>query len=169
MAQNSEEKFISLKEASELCSYSEPYLRLRAREGKLKAVKIGRNWATTKEWLDEFLQKNLQNQNRRKQQIPKEKEPIQAHKRIGVEHTPTTPLLKTKKGILLSVPIFFLLTLFFLASLFSYILANPQPFFSSFKSTLDPILGSFSSLKKELQLSSLSLEKDLLFSFKEVR
>ncbi|MCX6760284.1 MAG: hypothetical protein NTW46_02995, partial [Candidatus Nealsonbacteria bacterium] len=30
---------------------------LRIRQGKLKAVKLGRNWMTTKEWLDEYLKK----------------------------------------------------------------------------------------------------------------
>ncbi len=44
-------EYISLKDASKLCSYSQDYLSLRARQGKLKAVKVGRNWMTTKEWL----------------------------------------------------------------------------------------------------------------------
>ena len=46
------EKYISLKEASEQCPYSQDYLKLRARQGKLRAVKMGRNWFTTKEWLE---------------------------------------------------------------------------------------------------------------------
>ena len=46
------EKYISLKEASEQCPYSQDYLKLRARQGKLKAVKMGRNWFITKEWLE---------------------------------------------------------------------------------------------------------------------
>ncbi|MCX6790587.1 MAG: hypothetical protein NTV62_00120 [Candidatus Gribaldobacteria bacterium] len=32
-------------------------MRFRIRQGKLKAKKIGRNWLTTKDWLDEYLQK----------------------------------------------------------------------------------------------------------------
>ncbi len=47
-------KYIFLKQAVEYCSYSQDYLKLRARQGKLKAVKIGRDWATTKEWLEEY-------------------------------------------------------------------------------------------------------------------
>jgi len=47
--------YISLREASGCCSHSQDYLKLRARQGKLKAVKIGRNWVTTKEWLSEYL------------------------------------------------------------------------------------------------------------------
>lgn len=45
------EKYLSLKKASEYCPYSQDYLKLRARQGKLKAIKMGRNWFTTKEWL----------------------------------------------------------------------------------------------------------------------
>lgn len=46
------EKYISLKDAAKYCLYSSDYLKLRARQGKLKAVKMGRNWFTTKEWLE---------------------------------------------------------------------------------------------------------------------
>lgn len=46
---------ISLSEAAKLCCYSQEYLSLRARQGKLKSVKTGRNWMTTPEWLKEYL------------------------------------------------------------------------------------------------------------------
>ena len=49
------EDYISLLEASKLCDYSQEYLSLRARQGKLKAVKLGRNWVTTKEWLNKYI------------------------------------------------------------------------------------------------------------------
>ncbi|TSC98025.1 MAG: Fic protein involved in cell division, partial [Parcubacteria group bacterium Greene1014_47] len=53
---NTEEpKYISLQEATQFCNYSQEYLSLRARSGKLRAVKIGRNWVTTKEWLEEYV------------------------------------------------------------------------------------------------------------------
>jgi len=48
-------KYLSLQRASKLSRYSQEYLSLRARQGKLKAVKRGRNWITTKEWLDEYI------------------------------------------------------------------------------------------------------------------
>jgi len=48
-------KYIPLQEATKYCSYSQEYLSLRARQGKLKSIKIGRNWVTTKEWLEEYL------------------------------------------------------------------------------------------------------------------
>jgi len=50
--------YISLQEASTLCPYSQEYLSLRARQKKLKGVKIGRNWATTREWIEEYLVKS---------------------------------------------------------------------------------------------------------------
>jgi len=56
-------QYISLSKASKYCSYSQEYLSLRARQGKLKAIKIGRNWVTKKEWLDEYL-KNFSSNNK---------------------------------------------------------------------------------------------------------
>lgn len=49
-------KYISLQEAAKYSEiYSQGYLSLRARQGKLKAVKLGRNWVTTKEWVSEYV------------------------------------------------------------------------------------------------------------------
>jgi len=49
------QKFISLQEGAKLCGHSQEYLSLRARQGKLKAIKLGRNWVTTEAWLDEYV------------------------------------------------------------------------------------------------------------------
>lgn len=46
------EKYISLRDATKYCPYSSDYLKLRARQGKLRAIKMGRNWFTTREWLE---------------------------------------------------------------------------------------------------------------------
>jgi len=43
------ENFISLAEATKYCSYSQAYLGKLAKEGKLEALKLKRNWVTTKE------------------------------------------------------------------------------------------------------------------------
>jgi hypothetical protein len=51
---NIDKNYISLFEASKLCSYSEPYLRLRARQGKLKSIKLGKKWMTTARWIDQY-------------------------------------------------------------------------------------------------------------------
>ncbi len=50
-----EDQYLSLADAAAQSPYSQEYLSLRARQGKLKAVKQGRNWVTTKAWLDEYL------------------------------------------------------------------------------------------------------------------
>jgi hypothetical protein len=47
--------FIPLKEAARYCEYSQEYLSLLARKGKIAAVKIQRNWMTTKEAIEEYL------------------------------------------------------------------------------------------------------------------
>ncbi len=48
-------EYISLAEATKHCEYSQEYLSLRARQGKLKAKKIGRNWVTKEEWLKQYI------------------------------------------------------------------------------------------------------------------
>ena len=48
MAQEKKENYIPLSEATKYCDYSQAYLNLRVRQGKLKAVKFGRNWMTKK-------------------------------------------------------------------------------------------------------------------------
>lgn len=60
--------YISLKQAAEYCDYSHDYLSLRARQGKLKAVKLAKNWMTKKKWLDKYLKKH---QKKLKQKIIK--------------------------------------------------------------------------------------------------
>lgn len=48
------ENFISLFEATKYCSYSQAYLGKLAKEGKLEAIKIKRNWMTTKEAIERY-------------------------------------------------------------------------------------------------------------------
>ncbi|MBN1646598.1 MAG: Fic family protein [Spirochaetales bacterium] len=47
--------FISLKEAAGLCEYSQEYLSLLARKGKLSALKLGKDWVTTREAIEEYI------------------------------------------------------------------------------------------------------------------
>jgi hypothetical protein len=46
---------ISLKEAAKFCDCTEDALNVNVRRGKLKAMKVGRNWVTTREWVNEYL------------------------------------------------------------------------------------------------------------------
>lgn len=52
-----EQKYISLSEAAKLTDYSQDYISLLCRQEKLKGIKIGRNWVTTKKWLEEYTEK----------------------------------------------------------------------------------------------------------------
>lgn len=52
-----ESQFISLAAAAKMTNYSQDYISLLCRQGKLKAQKLGRNWVTTKEWVYEYIDK----------------------------------------------------------------------------------------------------------------
>lgn len=54
-------KYLSMAEASKLCSYEQEYLSLLARRGELKAEKKGRNWYTKIEWLNEYIERKKPN------------------------------------------------------------------------------------------------------------
>lgn len=50
------EKLISLAEATRYCSYSQEYLGKLAKEGKLEAIKVKRNWMTSKEAILKYIE-----------------------------------------------------------------------------------------------------------------
>ncbi len=52
---NSKQGYISLSEATKYCNYSLEYLSLLARKGKLEAVKLNRNWMTTREAIETYV------------------------------------------------------------------------------------------------------------------
>ena len=47
--------FINLMEAAKYCDYSQEYLSLLARKGRIAAVKINKNWMTTREAIEEYI------------------------------------------------------------------------------------------------------------------
>jgi len=47
-------EYLKLSDATKHCAYSQDYLNLLVRQKKLKAVRAGRSWLTTKAWLDEY-------------------------------------------------------------------------------------------------------------------
>lgn len=49
-------KYISLKEASKIAGCTPEHLNLMSRKKKIKAVKLGRNWYTTREWVAKYLE-----------------------------------------------------------------------------------------------------------------
>ncbi|MDR1617580.1 MAG: Fic family protein [Treponema sp.] len=48
--------YISLREASKICEYDIEYLSYLARTGRLKAIKLRRNWLTTREALMDYIE-----------------------------------------------------------------------------------------------------------------
>ena len=54
-------RYLSMAEAAKVCSYEQGYLSLLARRGELQAEKNGRNWYTTVEWLNEYIEKKKPN------------------------------------------------------------------------------------------------------------
>jgi len=54
--QNEKRMFTSLKEAAQYCDYSQEYLSLLARKGEIAAIKINKNWMTTREAIEEYIQ-----------------------------------------------------------------------------------------------------------------
>ena len=47
--------YISLSDAAKLTNYSQDYISLLCRQGKLKGIKLGRNWVTTREWIESYI------------------------------------------------------------------------------------------------------------------
>lgn len=47
---------LSISEAAELTPYSADYLSLRARQGRLPAIKVARNWLTTRKAVLLYVQ-----------------------------------------------------------------------------------------------------------------
>jgi len=51
-------EYISLAEAAKGTPYTQEYLSLLARKGKLDSIKLGRNWMVTKKAIDEYINKH---------------------------------------------------------------------------------------------------------------
>jgi excisionase family DNA binding protein len=62
---------LTLKEAAEMSPYSADYLNLLARKGKIRAVKIGRDWLITRSDLFEYLSRQQKESKQRVSVISK--------------------------------------------------------------------------------------------------
>jgi excisionase family DNA binding protein len=51
------DSLISINDAAIITSYSPDFIRMLARSGKLHAVKIGRDWMTTRDAILDYLHK----------------------------------------------------------------------------------------------------------------
>ncbi|MCK5044601.1 hypothetical protein KAR26_02640, partial [Candidatus Parcubacteria bacterium] len=88
--------YISLSEATDYCDYSQEYLSLRARQGKLKAKKFGRNWVTKKEWLKQYITKTEEYNNLVKENQAKKIKTVSV-KKPEVEKNKKIRLVSIKK------------------------------------------------------------------------
>lgn len=84
MEADTKQKLISLAEAASLSPYSQEYLSLRARQGKLRAVKRGNVWMTTQEWLEDYIRTYMADTK-----VSEANMADRAHIR-GYRHAPTT-------------------------------------------------------------------------------
>lgn len=75
-----EEELISLFQASRIYGYTQEHLNLLARNGKLKAKKVGRNWHTTTKWMDEFIASLSSASNPASSPMPEDKNGKKAEK-----------------------------------------------------------------------------------------
>ena len=49
---------ISIKEAARFCGLSERHIRLLLKQEKIKGKKLGHDWVTTKEFVNEYINTN---------------------------------------------------------------------------------------------------------------
>lgn len=49
------EEWITVPEAAKISGYSESHLRYLLREGKLNGRKVGRDWVTTRQAIEEYV------------------------------------------------------------------------------------------------------------------
>ncbi len=54
--ENKVSKMFSLARAAKITGYSQGHLNFLIRSKKLKGIKAGRNWVTSREWIEEYLQ-----------------------------------------------------------------------------------------------------------------
>jgi excisionase family DNA binding protein len=57
--QPSLDDLISLKEAADYSGMSASHVRLLVRNGEIQGKKIGRNWVTTRQAVDDYLAKGI--------------------------------------------------------------------------------------------------------------
>lgn len=126
---------IFLKEASKQCGYSQAYLSLKARQGELRAFKLGGSWATKKEWLREYLKTNYKTQAPKPKQILKIKSQAPELRTQGFRYT-------------LRYNLVVVLILFFLSFLIPFSLISGRD-------VLESIKNSFQAISKEIATTEI--------------
>lgn len=81
-------QYITLAEAADHAPYTQEYLSLRARQGKLRAVKSGRSWVTTLGWLDDYLEQVSEAKNQLKEAAVAMDQPASIDKDFSFQPAP---------------------------------------------------------------------------------
>lgn len=163
-----ENQYISLQEATKYCNYSQEYLSLRVRQGKLKATKIGRNWVTKKEWLEEYLRVFGEKETEKKKTPQLRK--IEPPSNLPIE-TPTQKLeisvaeiSKTKIRLRLTVVLIFIL---FLGGIFLLGKTKPISFSAEIKNNYQKATVTIMEIgSEEVQASTANVFKRYAFWLK---
>lgn len=161
--------FISLNDAQKLCPYSADYLKLRARQGKLRAKKIGRIWVTKKEWLKHYEKKMAILKRERSKMIAK---PRPDSSKISVskkakkkEKTAMVQKGKTKSGLPIVSTSFTLTALLALLVFFFSYAREQDPL--DFRGILNQSVSCFEILSLETEKTAVRLSTQLNHYVKE--
>ena len=139
-----EEKYISLLEAARIYGCTQKHMALMAREKKLRAIKLGRNWLTTIDWLKEY--NKAREENNKKRQI----------KKAPVKKVIFTPQVKSVFKKTIAVSLISLLVFAFIST--AYVAAKEKGL------SLDPIKQLVSKIIT-LDFQSSNLASIRAFSF----
>jgi hypothetical protein len=96
-------KLIPLRRLAEISSYSAGYISILVQRKKLKAKRVGRNFFTTKEWFNEYLETHARDAKRSGQPItkfsPVSNDPIIPDQTVVSEAMPVKPEPKVEEKI----------------------------------------------------------------------
>jgi len=150
---------ISLQEATKYCQYSQEYLSLRARQGKLKSVKFGQSWFTTRQWLEEYVAESEEyNKDRKKRALKNKKTNSSVEKILNKKNIVPSSLPIERKPLLRFGFVFFLVLVLLIASgvfgreSFRHVSGNLSLFVPDFSQGFDAGFTNFDSaikIKKE--------------------
>jgi hypothetical protein len=147
-----EPKFISLAEAAKITNYSQDYISLLCRQGKLKAEKLGRNWVTTKDWVYSYIDNT---EGRGESIVPvKIKETARKEKKDKNEKSGKDEKERGKKHKPLFGSMIFEFSIFCLISLF--LLANIIAFYKGVKA----IENDYNSVQDHIHSYDISLARE---------
>lgn len=157
-------EYISLNEAAKSTAYSQEYISLLCREGKMKGKKMGRNWFTTKEWVKDYIEKMSEKKNTLRQtQSDKKAQDKNVMVSLSNHQDNNSSFLSLKKMMLATIVSGFLVSGFVFAQYFGT-KVNPEIEFQDLvlgvsdgvapvlRQTQDDIRGEIISLNNDLNL-----------------